>query len=152
MNNRSSRCVWLSIVIDCHRLASIVIDCRYQSINWHRLSSIININRLIGIDFLPIFIYWLLLLIGFISVKISKGTVSWCILMTKTMTSWRTLAEDRVFFTTWQIISLTLLNWIKLSFRISRPFLWFVLDESYNNLILLKKPINLNFEPQTTST
>ena len=33
MNNRSSRCVWLSIVID-----------------WHRLSSIADINRLIGID------------------------------------------------------------------------------------------------------
>ena len=74
--------VQVCVIIDCHRLASIVIDCRYQSINWHRLSSIININRLIGSDFLPIFIYWLLLLIGFISVKISKGTVSWCILMT----------------------------------------------------------------------
>ena len=58
--------VQVCVIIDCHRLASIVIDCRYQSINWHRLSSIININRLIGIDFLPIFIYWLLLLIGFI--------------------------------------------------------------------------------------
>ena len=33
-----------------YRLSSIGIDCRYQSINWHRLSSIININRLIGID------------------------------------------------------------------------------------------------------
>ena len=58
--------VQVCVIIDCHRLASIVIDCRYQSINWHRLSSIININRLICIDFLPIFIYWLLLLIGFI--------------------------------------------------------------------------------------
>ena len=46
--------VQVCVIIDCHRLASIVIDCRYQSINWHRLSSIININRLIGIDFLPI--------------------------------------------------------------------------------------------------
>ena len=159
--------VQVCVIIDCHRLsisidqlASIVIDYQYQSINWHRLSSIININRLIGIDSLTIFIYWLLLLF---SVMISKGRVSWCILMTKTMTS---LAEDRGFCTTWQIISLILLNsvnWIKLysciaytcvlSFRISRPFLWFVLDESYNNLILLKKKtINLNFETQTSRT
>ena len=106
--------VQVCVIIDCHRLsisidqlASIVIDYQYQSINWHRLSSIININRLIGIDSLTIFIYWLLLLF---SVMISKGRVSWCILMTKTMTS---LAEDRGFFTTWQIISLILLNWIK---------------------------------------
>ena len=72
--------VQVCVIIDCHRLsisidqlASIVIDYQYQSINWHRLSSIININRLIGIDSLTIFIYWLLLLF---SVMISKGRVS----------------------------------------------------------------------------